>query len=320
MSAADCCQHSAAQCRAFLALDGIYGDIEYVRHDLSPQRTLCAAAADLGTRDHDAGCLCHFKGITQAECHAFVYRLQHICTAGIHTHTYKCTSCLRIVVRRTLAHQVRKEVYMIVAQLLDLGLSARKILVSLDIAHPPLIAGCSGKHATHQVISAVCVCKGMQRILRIYGILIRRDEDRSAGSQGDVAVAVAYRTGTDRCCRIVAGTRDHLDICGQSQFRSHVTAQASDHFITFKDLRQPFLLHAADLAHLLGPLTVLYVKQKHTGSIGYIRRMNTAQTVCQIILRQHDLCDLCKVFRLVFLHPQYLRCGKTCECDITGLG
>ena len=208
---------------------------------------------------------------------------------------------------------------MIVAQFLDLCLCSCKILISLDIAHPPLVAGCCGKHAAHQVIFTVCMRKGMQRILRIHGIFIRRDKDRSAGSQGNVAVAVANRTGTDRCCRIVAGTCDHLDVCRQPQFCCHIVLQCADHLIAFKDLCQPLLLYAADLTHLLGPFTVLYIKQKHTGSIGYIRSMYAAQTICQIILRQHDLCDLCEVLRLIFLHPQHLRCGESCKCDVTGL-
>ena len=44
--------------------------------------------------------------------------------------------------------------------------------------------------------------------------------------------------------------------------------------------------------------------------------MYACQTICQVILRQHDLFDPCKVLRLVVFHPQNLRRGKSGEGDV----
>ena len=44
--------------------------------------------------------------------------------------------------------------------------------------------------------------------------------------------------------------------------------------------------------------------------------MYTGQTVSQIVFREHNLTDFCKILRLIFFHPQNLRCGKSGKCDI----
>ena len=61
---------------------------------------------------------------------------------------------------------------------------------------------------------------------------------------------------------------------------------------------------------------MLHIQQKHSGCIGVIGAERSGQLVCQIILRQHDLADLRKILRLVFLHPEDLRSGKTCKRNI----
>ena len=47
--------------------------------------------------------------------------------------------------------------------------------------------------------------------------------------------------------------------------------------------------------------------------------MHTGEAVCQIVLGQHDLCDLCEVLRLVLFYPQDLRSGESGEGDIGGV-
>ena len=46
--------------------------------------------------------------------------------------------------------------------------------------------------------------------------------------------------------------------------------------------------------------------------------MNARQHVVDVVLRKHDLSDFRKQFRLVILHPEDLRCGKTCKGNVTG--
>ena len=47
--------------------------------------------------------------------------------------------------------------------------------------------------------------------------------------------------------------------------------------------------------------------------------MYACQFVCDIILGKHDLCDLCKIFRLLILHPEDLRRRKSRKCNICGI-
>ena len=49
----------------------------------------------------------------------------------------------------------------------------------VDILQQPLVAGGGGEHAAHQVIAAVGVGKGVQRVMGVHPEVFRGDENRS---------------------------------------------------------------------------------------------------------------------------------------------
>ena len=61
---------------------------------------------------------------------------------------------------------------------------------------------------------------------------------------------------------------------------------------------------------------MLHVEQQHAGGIGVVAGMDAGQLVVDIIFRQHDFFDFCKVLRLVFAHPEELWGSETGEGNI----
>ena len=61
---------------------------------------------------------------------------------------------------------------------------------------------------------------------------------------------------------------------------------------------------------------MLHVKQQHAGGVGVIAGVDARELVGQVVLREHDLCDLFEVFRLVFAHPEELRGGEAREGNV----
>ena len=47
-------------------------------------------------------------------------------------------------------------------------------------------------------------------------------------------------------------------------------------------------------------------------------RVYAGQLVVYVVLRQHDLADLCKVLRLGIAHPQQFGGGKAGKCNVCG--
>ena len=166
------------------------------------------------------------------------------------------------------------------------------------------------------MIVPVRVRERMQRIVPVYTEFLRRDEDRSARSEGNVAPAVAHGPGPHGRRRIVSGSGHDLDGSRKIQFRGHRRQYGPHRLVRLIDLRQLFLADPADFHHLSGPAAVLHVKDQHAGGVGYVRTVDAGQPVGNIILGQHDLRDLRKVLRLFILHPQNLRGGKTGKGNI----
>ena len=61
---------------------------------------------------------------------------------------------------------------------------------------------------------------------------------------------------------------------------------------------------------------MLHVKQQHAGGVGVIAGVDARELVGQVVLREHDLCDLFEVLRLVFAHPEELRGGEAREGNV----
>ena len=197
------CKHRSAECRTFLTLDHINFQVHHIRDDLLPQRALCSSAADLCTLDPNTECACHFKGISQSKCHTFKYCLRHVRTRRIHRHADERRSRIRIVVRRTLSHQIRQEINVIFAELRDLCLLLCVILRANDLIHPPFVAGRRTEHAAHEMIMAIRMCKCVERIEFVHAEFFRRDKDGAACAKRNVAHAVTDRTGADCSCSII---------------------------------------------------------------------------------------------------------------------
>ena len=166
---------------------------------------------------------------------------------------------------------------------------------------------------------SVRMCKRMQGIVLIHTEMIRRDKNRSTGSQRNITHIIPNGSGSHSRCRIVSGSRRYHYIVRQSQCVCHLRQYAAHLFIAFIAGCQLIFAHAADLTHFLRPAAVLYIKQEHTGGIRYIRTMYAGQTIRNVILRKHDLFDPCKILRFILFHPKDLRCGKTGKGDIRGI-
>ena len=169
--------------------------------------------------------------------------------------------------RRTLSHQVWQEIYIILAQFLDLCLLFCIVLSSDDLIHPPFVTGRGAEHTAHQMIASVCMGKGMKGIVRVHAELFAGDKDRTAGPKGNIAHAVSYGSCTYRCgcivacpCHNLAGSRDAQVLC---KFR----LQCAYCLIAFKKLWHLSFCDSADIQHLFRPAAVLYIQKQHTGGI-----------------------------------------------------
>ena len=195
----------------------------------------------------------------------------------------------------------------------------RILLRSDNFFHPPLIAGSSAQHTSHQMVVTVCMCKGMKGVVLIHTELVRGNKNCSTGSERNVTHSVSNSSGSDSCCRIITGTCCHLNCCRDTQLLRNLFGNTSDTFIAFIKLRKHFFGNTADFTHFLRPLTVLHIQKKHAGSIGYICAVYSGQLICDIVLREHDLLNFLKVLRLLVLYPQDLRCGKAGKGNIRSI-
>ena len=160
------------------------------------------------------------------------------------------------------------------------------------------------------------MCKRMQGIVFIYAEVCTGNKDGSGCSKGNITSSVSHGSCSycSRC--IIACSCDDLYIFRKSEFCCHFRLQTSYDFVAFIKLRKLFFCHTADIHHFFGPAFVFYIHQKHSGCIRIIGAEASGQAVSQIILRKHDLCDLCKILRLIFLYPQDLWCGKSGKCNV----
>ena len=61
---------------------------------------------------------------------------------------------------------------------------------------------------------------------------------------------------------------------------------------------------------------MLHIKQQHTGCIRIFCAETSGQLICQIILRQHDLCNLREIVWFILFHPKDLRSCKSRKRNI----
>ena len=176
---------------------------------------------------------------------------------------------------RTFSHEIRQEKYMILAQLLNGFLLSCIIFGSNNLIHPPFIAGSSTEHAAHQMIMTICMSKCMKSIVLIYTKFFRRDEDSSAGSQRNIASSVSYCSGSHSSCRIVTCSCYDFNRLWNTKLFCDLRKHISYCLIGLIYFCQLLFGNTADLHHFLGPAAVLYIKDQHTGCIGYVRAVYT---------------------------------------------
>ena len=198
----------------------------------------------------------------------------------------------------------------------DIRLFAREIGGLQNFFAQPLVAARGREHAAHQVIAAVGVGKGVQGVVGVDAEFVGRDEDRAGRAQADVAAARANRAGADRRRGVVTCARHDLDRFRKAKCPCRLFCQRADDLEALKEPRHLRFGNAADVQHFLRPALVLYVEQQHAGGVGIITGMDAGELIGQIVLREHDLCDSPEVLRLVFAHPEELRCGKAREGDV----
>ena len=97
----------------------------------------------------------------------------------------------------------------------------------------------------------VCMCKRMQSIVLIHTEMIRRDKNRSTGTQRNITHIIPNGSGSHSRCRIVSGSRRYHYIVRKSKFVCHLRQYAAHLFIAFITGRQLLFPHTADLTHFL---------------------------------------------------------------------
>ena len=166
--------------------------------------------------------------------------------------------------------------------------------------------------------AAIGMGKGMEAVAGIHTEFLGRDEHRAGGAKADIAAAIAYGSGANGGSGIIACACADLHSIGKTQRLCHLGQKAADGLPAFKEPGHLGFAHAAEGEHFLAPALMLHIQQEHTGGIGIIAGMDTGEQIIDIILGQHDLLDLCKQLRLIFLHPKDLGSGEACKGDIAG--
>ena len=207
---------------------------------------------------------------------------------------------------------------MVRAQLLvrDGRLLAGVVLRAQNVVHQPLVAGGGGEHAAHEMISAVRVRKGVQRVIRIHAELLRGDEHRAGGAQRDVAAAVAHHAGAHGRGGVVARAGADLHVLREAQQLRDLRPQRADRLIALVQRGHLCFRDAAQIKHFLRPALVRHIQQQHARGVGIVAAVHTGEDVVHIVLGEHDLRDPGEVLRLVFTHPEDLRRGEAGEGDV----
>ena len=198
----------------------------------------------------------------------------------------------------------------------NIRLFPRKIGRFQNIPAQPLVAARGGEHTAHQVIAAVGVRKGVQRVVGIDAEFVGRDEERPGCAEREIAPARADRARADRGGGIVACARHDAHRFRQPQRSCSLRRERPHDLVALKQLRHLTFRYAAAGQHLRRPALVRHVQQQHPGGVGVVAAVHAGELIIHIVFRQHDLGDLLEVLRLVFTHPQQLRRGKARKGDV----
>ena len=134
---------------------------------------------------------------------------------------------------------------------IDFLLLRNEITCFQDFFHPPLIAGSSREHNSHQMILPVGMNKGVQGVVFIHTELLTRDENRTRGAKGNVAGTVSDRACPYSRSGIISRTGCNENRVGQAEFCRNFRKDLPHRLIAFKELRHLSLGNAADIQHFL---------------------------------------------------------------------
>ena len=218
--------------------------------------------------------------------------------------------------RRSFSHQIRKEEYIVFTKFLNRCLLRCEIFCLKNFFCPPFVAGSRTQHTSHQMITSVCMAERMQCIVFVNTKVFTGNKDSSGSTKRNITLSVTNSSCSDSSCRIVTGTCYNFNVCWETKLFCHFRFQCTDNFPALIQLWKLFFFYITDFHHFFWPATILHIKKKHTGCIRNICAERSGKSVCQIIFRKHNFCDLCKFIRLVFLHPEDLRCCKSCKCNV----
>ena len=118
---------------------------------------------------------------------------------------------------RTFSHEIGQEIHVILSEIFNARLLRPILFGSDDIVHPPLIAGSGAEHASHEMIMTVRVGEGVQRVMLIHPEVPTGDEDRSGGSERNIALSVPYGAGTHRSRGVIPRAGGHRHMIRQTQ-------------------------------------------------------------------------------------------------------
>ena len=164
--------------------------------------------------------------------------------------------------------------------------------------------------------AAVGMSEGVERIVGINTEFLRRDKHGAGSSEGNVASTFTDHTSAHRSSGIVTCTGADFDRSGNTQFCCNIRVNSADAVVAFVQPRHLGFCDTADGEHFLAPALVAYIQKQHAGGIGIIAAMYPGEDIVDIILGEHDLGDLRKVFRLILLHPEDFGGGKTGKCNV----
>ena len=183
---------------------------EFVQYGVGA--TEIATAADLCSLWADTETSGYLQRISQTKSNTFQDCLGHFLSCCIHRHADEHGSCVRIIVGRTLTHQIRKKIDMIIPQLRNSRLLRAIIFGFQNFFIPPFIAGCRTEHAAHQVVMTIRMGKGMQCIVFIHTEMLTGNENCSGSPQRNIAFAFSHCTCSHCRCCIIAGTGNNFYI------------------------------------------------------------------------------------------------------------
>ena len=168
-----------------------------------------------------------------------------------------------------LTHQVGQIVNVVMAELIfrDLRLFPGVVIGLQDLLDPPLVAGSGRENAAHQMVAAVRMREAVQGVMRIHAEVFVGNENRSGGTEGNVASAFSHDTASDGRRGIVTCTGADPDVRRKPGHVCRFLREGSHAFPALIETGHLVFTDAADLKHRSAPALVLHIQKEHPAGI-----------------------------------------------------